>query len=223
MATIQPLTISIRGHLSTRFDNRKHQTSKERDSQKDPAAIDLGRLGTPSDNADLPRIEYAYDPLAALPDYLNQGLIPLPSGATTKNIISSVNSVKLDPVSARLPYRCSLDHVYASKFWASNLNETVKILSLLADDDSASDIEVDHGITVAKLARKALGPGLEHQMVLATHYMFPGADEHRIKLISALMIMYFVFDGTFSVQEDTYRNRKLRCADKVEETPDNSV
>ena len=201
MAIIQPLILSILGHFSTRLDYWKHQTSKKLDSYKDPAATDLGRLGTPSDIADLPRIEYAYDPLAALPDYFNQGLVPLSSGATTKNIFSSLNSVKLDPVSARLPYRCSLDHVYASKFWESNLSETVKILSLLAEDDSASDIEVDHGITVAKLARKALCPGLEHQMVLATHYMFPGANEQRIKQISALMIMYFVFDGAFSIHK----------------------
>ena len=202
MAIIQPLISYTLGLFPTRLDYWKYRTSKEPDSHEDPAAIDLGRLGNPSDIADLPRIEYAYDPLAALPEYLNQGLVPLPSGATTRNIFSSLNSVKLDPARARLPYRCSLDHVYASKFWASNLSETVKILSLLAEDDCASDIKVDHGITVAKLARKALRPGLEHQMVLATHYMFPGASEQRIKQISALMILYFVFDGTFSIQED---------------------
>ena len=199
MATVQPLIFYILGSFSRRLENWKYRIPKERDSHKDPAAIDLGRLGNTSDIADLPRIEYSYDPLAALPDYLKQVPIPLPSGATTKNICSSLNSVKLDPARARLPYRCSLDHVYASKFWASNLSETVKILSLLAEDDCASDIEVDHGITVAKLAKKALRPGLEHQIVLATHYMFPAANEQRIKQISALMILYFVFDGTFLI------------------------
>lgn len=93
--------------------------------------------------------------------------------------------------------------MHANKFWQSNLGETVDLLTLLAEDDSAHDIEVDRGITLAKLARKALRPGLEHQMVLATHYMFPCADEHMTKLISALMIIYFVFDGAFSLRQSS--------------------
>ena len=50
---------------------------------------------------------------------------------------------------------------------------------------------------MAKLAKETLRPGLEHQIVLAIHYMFPGADKNRIKQISALLIIYFVFDGLF--------------------------
>ena len=50
-------------------------------------------------------------------------------------------------------------------------------LKMLAVDDSASDVEVDHSTTLTKLAKKALQPGREHQMVLTTQYMFPSADD----------------------------------------------
>ena len=83
----------------------------------------------------------------------------------------------------------------ASKYWNTNLRETTKLLEILAADESTTDIDVEHGITLTKLAKKALRPGREHQMVLATQYMFPSADEQRIRLIAALMIIYFVFDG----------------------------
>ena len=174
--------------------------SDKLDSRSSPASIDLRRLGTPSDLAFLPIIAYAYDPLPAQPGCLDQPSFQLPSGATAtaRNSFLSLNAVQLHPRSAGLPLRCSIDHVYASRFWKSNLAETVTLLNLLASDDSTSDIEVDRGLTVAKLARKALRPGLEHDIVLGTHYMFPLADEQRVKHISALMIYYFVFDGAFS-------------------------
>lgn len=163
------------------------------------AFIDLSRLATHSNVARLPIIEYAYDPLPAPPIYPNQQPLRLPNGSTVKPSCLHHNAAKLDPISAGFPYRCSINFAHANKFWQSNLDETVKLLTLFAEDGSASDIEVDHGITLANLARKALRPGLEHQIVLATHYMYPGANEYRVKLIAALMIFYFVFDGALSL------------------------
>ena len=159
------------------------------------STIDLQKLAVPSDLSYLPTIKYAYNPLPALPLHIKPPSFPLTSGATAVNQYSSRNSIRLDPFSAGLPYYSSIDHVRASKHWKTNLNETTKLLEILAIDNSATDIEVDHGITLTKLAKKALRPGREHQMVLATQYMFPSADEHRIRLIAALMIIYFVFDG----------------------------
>lgn len=198
------LVLSILRSWWTRLDDAKPHTSNKPNSSSYPASTDFRRLAEPSDAVYLPVIEYAYDPLPALPAHLKKRLLRLPSGATAKNSFLSLNSVHLDPLSAGLPYRCSIDHVYASKFWEANLGETMTLLNMLAVDDSASDIEVDHGITVAKLARKALRPGVEHRMVLATHYMFPYADELRIKQISALMLIYFVFDGGCSFARSSH-------------------
>ena len=160
-----------------------------------PSPIDLQKLALPSDLRYLPAIKYAYNPLPALPLHVKPPSFPLTSGAMAANQYSSSNSIRLDPFSAGLPYYSSIDYVRASKYWKTNLNETMKLLEILAVDNSATDIEVDHGITLTKLAKKALRPGREHQIVLATHYMFPNADEQRIRLIAALMIIYFVFDG----------------------------
>ena len=198
------LVPSILKIFGTKVDDSRLHHSQKLDSGRIPASMDLRKLATPSDVSSLPTIKYAYDPLPGLPAYPKQRLFRLPSGATAQNKLLSLNSVKLDPLSAGLPYRCSIGHVHASRFWESNLGETVTLLNMLAEDNSASDIEVDHGITLAKLARKALRPGLEHQMVLATHYMFPSADEQRVKQISALMIIYFVFDGMFSPRQSPH-------------------
>ena len=162
-------------------------------------SIRLERLAKPSKSASLPKLKYAYDPLPALPANTKQRLRSLPSGALAKNSSMFHNSVLLDPLVAGLPYRCSIDHVYASRFWELNLAETKDLLGLLAIEDSPADIVVDHGITLAKLAREALRPGIEHQIVLAAYYMFPAADEVRMKQLTALMIIYFVFDGSFTL------------------------
>ena len=204
------------------FDNVNLQRHNKLASSDCPVSSDLQRLATPADAAHLPIIQYAYDPQPASPPLLDRQLFQLSPGPSAQSPIFSLNSVKLNPLAAGLPYRCSIDHVYASKFWRTNLGETVDLLNLLAAEKAASDIEVYHGITITKLAKKALGSGLEHQMVLATHYMFPGADEKRTKQIAALMILYFVFDGRFLFGRGTC-NLLLTLADKVEETPERTV
>lgn len=161
--------------------------------------LDTTKLAAPSELPYLPPIEYAYDPLASCHSIPSQPLRPLVSGATQKSRLLVLNSVQLHPREAGLPYRSSIDHIFASKHWESILAETKGLLELLAGDDSGSDMVVEHGITLAKLAKGALQPGLGRQMALATQYMFPYAGEHQIKQISALMILYFVFDGMFTV------------------------
>lgn len=150
----------------------------------------------PSKPASLPVVHYAYDPVPAQPRRLHLLTSRMPEWAAATCSSTSINSLRLDPWSANLPYRSSLPCVRASKHWESNLDETLRFLRLLAADRSAADIGVKHGITLAKLAKTALHPGYEDQMVLAAHYMFPAAEEERMRLIAALTVMYFVFDGT---------------------------
>ena len=198
MAPVQYLTPSVLRTVWSLFESSKRQQSQYPEPASSPAPIDLEKLAVLSDLSYLPEIKYAYNPLPALPLPIKQSRLRLISGATAINQYSSRNSISLDPFSAGLPYCSSIDHVRASKYWKANLNETTKLLEMLAVENSPSDIEVDHGITLTKLAKKALRPGYEHQMVLATEYMFPSADEQRIRQIAALMIVYFVFDGTNS-------------------------
>lgn len=161
--------------------------------------MDLRRLADPSDIPCLPSIDYAYDPLPALPLHSERGPFSLPSGAAAKNPFLLANAVQLDPLAAGLPYRSRIYHVYGNKFYEPNRSEAVTLLKLLASDTSARDIEANHEITLSQLAKKALRLGQERHIVLSTHYMFPCANRQRIKLISALMIILFVFDGTSQV------------------------
>ncbi|KAL8787403.1 MAG: hypothetical protein Q9195_007778 [Heterodermia aff. obscurata] len=174
-------------------------------AERSQSGLDLRRLVSPSESNYLPPIEYAYDPLASIITLPPQTFWYFPNFATRKNPCTVLNSIQLDPHAAGLPYRSSIRSTYANKHWTSNRTETLRLLKLLASDDSESDIVVDQGITLAKLAKKQLRPGVQHNIALATQYMYPSADPERIKLISALMLLYFVFD------------------DKAEETPDGTL
>lgn len=174
-------------------------------AERPQPALDIRKLASPSDFHDLPPIEYAYDPLASIGPLNSHPFRHFPSYTTRENSCSILNSIQLDPHAAGLPYRSSIKSTYANRHWISNRTETLGLLMLLASDDSDSDIVGDQGITFAKLAQKQLRPGVQHNIALATQYMYPSADPRRIKLISALMLLYFVFD------------------DKVEETPSQTV
>ena len=174
-------------------------------AERPPSAFDIRRLAPPSDFQYLPPIEYTYDPLASIIPLASHPVRYFLSCATQRHPCSDVNSIQLDPHAAGLPYRSSIKSTYSNKHWTSNRTETLALLKLLARDDSDSDIVVDQGITLAKLAKRQLRPGVQHDIALATQYMYPSADPQRINLISALMLLYFLFD------------------DKAEETPSHAV
>ena len=197
MATAVTATSSRTGSLRTPKHPRRRLEASEETSSKP----NLRRLAIPSDRVCLPAINYAYNPLPLLPLRHGQTTRRLPRHASVINRYAALNSISLDPFGANLPYRSSIDHVRASKFWKPNLGETTEFLTLLASDDSAADVEVDQGIALARLAKKCLQPGYEDQIVLAMHYMFPAADEERVRQMACLMIIYFVFDGGSSVSQ----------------------
>ncbi|KAL8630098.1 hypothetical protein Q9189_004171 [Teloschistes chrysophthalmus] len=132
----------------------------------------------------MPTIAYAYNPWPTLPASSNKQLFYFHHRGQAKNPFLAANSVEIDPLIAKLPYRSSIGYVHASRHWDANLDATRQILTLLAADTSVTDMEVNRGITIGKLARKGLEAGFEHSMVLATHYMFPAGDKHRTALIA---------------------------------------
>ena len=180
-----------------------------------------GSLASRSELGGVPAVRYAYDPLPSLPRPQATALCQNQTWMVPRCREATKNAVRLDPISAGLPLRSSLDHVHASRNWDANFQETIEFLTLLAEDDCSTDVEVKHGITLAKLAKAAIQPGCEDQMVLATHYMFPCADRARIRHIAAFTVMFFVFDGMS-------RLKCLQCsadldADKAEETTNDQV
>ncbi|MEU7054392.1 hypothetical protein, partial [Streptomyces eurythermus] len=99
----------------------------------------------------------------------------------------------------------------------------IDVLQKIMVEHSAQDIPVGKtGITLEKLAKHELRPGIADRMTVATTYMFPAGDEKRTRIIATLMIAYFIFDG----RRASACNLPLRIlthlppAEKVEETPD---
>jgi hypothetical protein len=160
------------------------------------SSLDLKQLVAAQDVQFTAQVAYAYDPVPQIPQYIQPSLLSFPQYASKLNPIIQTNTIRLWPQAAGLPYRSSFDYVRATKHWRANLDETIKVLELIASDTSTVDVEVGKGITLERLAKKELRSGLENRMVIATSHMFPSGDERRIKIIATLMIMYFVFDGT---------------------------
>ena len=168
----------------------------ERDTYTQKEKINLKKL---ADAENLPLISpvlYAHDPVPKYPNYLapvRANGIRVPNSPSKDGLRS--NGLRLYPLAAKLPYRCTLDAAHESRYWRQSLNASTKLLELLARDQSTGDIVVGNGITLAGLAQKELRPGLEYRFNKATTYMYPFASEERIKLLAAMMVMQFVFDG----------------------------
>ncbi|KID81896.1 BcSTC4, sesquiterpene cyclase [Metarhizium guizhouense ARSEF 977] len=153
-------------------------------------------VDNPEDLKYLSPIRYAYDPVSVEISYLEHALLRLQSRASQPCPYLHQNSVRLHPARAGLPYRSSLDCVRGCKHFAVAIDESKDLLKKIMMENSAADIPVgDAKVTLTKLAEHELRPGLEDRMMLATSYMFPAANERRLRIIAVLMIMYFIFDG----------------------------
>ena len=157
---------------------------------------DLSRLPTaPHRQEEISSVEYAFDLVPDSPTYLAVSDFPFPRIDLVTDDHHRSFAIKLQPRLSGLPYRCGLDAVYENRFWKSCFESSRTLLELLAADRSETDFVVGNGVTVAKLAQKMLKPGMEHLFCKATTYMFPFCSEERIRLLSALMVILFVFDG----------------------------
>ncbi|KAL9122027.1 MAG: hypothetical protein Q9187_001419 [Circinaria calcarea] len=169
---------------------------KQLSPRPSPEPVNLEKLVVPQNIGKIPKVNYAYDPVPNVPSYLHASPMIFPNRHIKSNDAIRLNAVPLYPHEARLPYRSSFGVPHGARAWEANFHTSVKLLGLLAADKSAADVEVDRGITIAKLARKELRPGIENGIMLATAYMFPGANQRRIELIAASMIYYFIFDDS---------------------------
>ena len=157
---------------------------------------DLRRLTTaPHKQQGNSVVEYAHDPVPKIPTYLSVSGSLFPRSALEANDHHPSGAIRLHPQSAGLPYRCSLDATYENNFWRAGVESSRLLLQLLAADRSATDIVVGNGTTMATLAQKTLRPGMEHRFCKAASYMYPFSNEERMKLLSASMVMMFLFDG----------------------------
>ena len=157
--------------------------------------VDLTRLASPRDLASISQVRYAHDPVPKLPRYMKDIPQRFPVEKFEQDACLLQNGVQLFPREARLPFRCTLGGAFESRYWRASLDASLKMLKLISEDRSASDIEVNSGITLARLATKELRPGIEDRFNRATTYMYPFGSKERIELLAAMMVMQFLFDG----------------------------
>ena len=168
-------------------------------------------------------VECAHDPVPNAPTYIavpDDTFLPrLVAGNALKFL-----AIRLRPRASHLPYRCSLDEIYESKFWRSGLEPSTESLRLLAADRSATDFVVGNGIILARLAQTEMHPGLEHRFCKASTYMYSFASEERTKLLASSMVLMFLLDGTFpNFQEDPSAIADARLQMKEKRTLDGDV
>lgn len=140
-------------------------------------------------------VEYAHDPVPNIPTYFSVSGSPFPRSVLEANHHHPSVAIRLQPRSAGLPFRCSLDATYENRFWRSGLESSRLLLQLFAADRSATDIVVGNGVIMATLAQKTLRLGMEHRFCKVVSYMYPFFDEERMRLLSVFMVMMFLFDG----------------------------
>ena len=157
---------------------------------------DLSQLVVaPHAQQDISPVEYAHDAVPDVPTYLAVSGFRFPMSDFEADHHHPNVAIRLQPRSSCLPYRCSLDATYESRFWTASFESSRLLLQLLAADRSATDFAVGNGITMAKLAQRTLEPGMEHRFCKAATYMYPFSTEERMRLLSPSMVMMFLFDG----------------------------
>jgi len=168
--------------------------------------IDLSKLAEGGDLAGISSVCYAHDPLPSCASSIQQPVLSLPAHRASLKTSATSPGRRLWPLNAGLPFRCSLASAHETTFWRQGIDASIHLLQLTAEDVNAADVEVDNGVTLAKLARHELRPGIEHRFSKATLYMYPFAiDAQRVELLAGMMVLQFVFD------------------DKAEETSDDTV
>ena len=101
----------------------------------------------------------------------------------------------MSPLDGAIPYCSAIPAAYESQFWRESMEASRTFIHLLATDKSVADIEI-RGLTLRKIARHELRPGIKHRCLRATAYMYPFCVEpRRLEIIAVLMIMLFLFDG----------------------------
>lgn len=139
-------------------------------------------------------IRYLHNPLHTATPYLHRTPLPFPS-VPEISTLRNCSNVSMSPLAAAISYCSAIPTVYESQFWRESMEASRTFIHLLATDKNVSEMEI-RGLTLGKIARHELRPGLKHRCLRATAYMYPFcAKPRRLEIIAVLMVMLFLFDG----------------------------
>ena len=119
-----------------------------------------------------------------------------------KCIQRSDHAIDLFPLAAGLPWATGILSCRQNKHWKTTIETTRMFLQHLAVDKSTQNL-YKSGHSIAEISQNELNLNLEEGWVKFPAYLFPEGDEQRTKLLAAVNVFIFVFDGT------VYRSRSL--------------
>lgn len=157
-------------------------------------------------------IHYAYNYLHSSPQYLQRPQLQLNKHLNSLRLLSkakeevnnthkpttrSHHAIDVFPLEAKLPWHSGIITCRQSKHWQLMLDTTRNMLERIAASNSER-IASDSGKLLADIAREELASNIQEGWAKFTAYVCPEADEQRSKLLAAMMVFIFVFDGMLS-------------------------
>lgn len=111
---------------------------------------------------------------------------------------TDVHGFAISPRAAGLPFPTGFTHARQSRHWRAGLETSSRTLRLFADSaDMGAAVRAHGGRSLAGVAAAELRRPEEDRFTKFATYLFPGADEARMRLVSAAIVFIIVFDGVF--------------------------
>lgn len=180
----------------------------------------LGNLVAPEDAQWLSPVRFAYDwlhdaPFSRINKSPLQYNLELPltppdspghkvnnTGAVLKsNVITSCNNdngFDVYPEQAGLPWPTLIGRVRQSRHWRAGMRMSTDLLELFATDPLTTQAVKKNGVSLARIASQELQVEEEERFAKFATYLFPEADEQRMRLCAAAIVYVIIFDGKYN-------------------------
>lgn len=173
-------------------------------------------------------IHYAYDyrtkrsshlqpPLLRLNAQLQEGGFFANSShngtSTNMNTGHSAHSIGIFPAAAGLPWATGIQACRQNRYWQLSVDVTKHFLNHFAADSFGATISKS-GRSLPNIARKELSSNVADSCVRFPVYLFPDANEQRTKLLAAVNVFIFLFDGKRASSDKAYLQLPARFLDQ---------
>ncbi|KAL8937593.1 MAG: hypothetical protein Q9216_004351 [Gyalolechia sp. 2 TL-2023] len=123
---------------------------------------------------------------------------PLDNGPLCEvNRTKAKNSICLQAMGASLPLHTGLKNFRQTKHWIANAESTEELLQFFAQDRQCSEIILSDSRSLSDLAEEQLESNVIDTYSRFSMYMFPEADDKRIRLLAQCIILIFIFDDVW--------------------------
>ena len=200
----------------------------------------LHLLASVVDRDHLCPIHYSNDYLPQRPQWLVPQQVSFDQIQPGSKHFEKKNSIPLHLADSGLPTHTGIRDFRQSKYWESVVQVTTELLELFAADRSFNEltlstqpkptinndsnvenhdtngvgVQKNHTRSMATLALEELNKGVLDTWCRFTIYMWPDADEERIKLAAQTGVVLFMFDGMFN-----FMSSHIFCAGMRRERP----